>query len=325
MKLYVIALVVVCLLVFIVYTDFQMGPTVYKEPLKGTPIMINDVVVDSILFNPHFDTKNRNGVIMDFYKKQFDRKADVSDKISLQHDNIATLNVHKFEPINLKYSIGDCIGAVFQLMDKFNICVMALQEVPLSRLDDFQHILESEGFYHTIDDFDESFRRFSFREPITNVVISKHPITVEKKLLLKTEDANIWKHRHAIFFKVGCPKYLGKLFCATHLECNIYSDNKLVSDNMVSRKLQIKDIFNYGQAGPDIIMGDLNLLPDSPEYLLLATRYSDSGNKERYTIPLYTGEPMTVDYIWHKDKIQVESYDVNYLWSDHRPVVGIVT
>ena len=293
-----------------------MGPTVRVTPLQGIPIISGDVVIDTLMFNPTLI--DQRDVLTNFYTKNL-KKVDVPVDGSV--DNIATLNVHIFEPINLNFNRMECMTAVLQLMKKFSISIMALQEVPLNKLDIFQNLVESYGLYHTIDDFDYGFA--DTREPITNVVLSTYPITERKKLLLSSENC-IYKHRHAIFFKVPAhPRYGDKLFCTTHLEVDKW--DPYVSE-MVTRKLQIKDIFNYNQ-GPDIIMGDLNLVPDSPEYALLATKYKLSSHVD-FTAPAYAGIPNIVDYIWFRKKDEtatwhIDTYAVNYIWSDHRPVIGI--
>jgi len=327
----IVAIIIVCLLAFVIMGDFQMGPT-KREPYmgEGVPIVSDGVIIDKLKFNNDFKNKNRNGAMVDFYTKQLKRTADqtkTSSTLDSHKDNICTLNVHMFEPINLNYSVIECMEATIQLMHRFNISVLTLQEVPVDYLDEFQDLLEHNSLYHTIDDFDESF--IGTKEPITNVVISRYPIIKEKKILLTTEQPHIFKHRHAIFFKVPAHPHHGeKLFCTTHLEVDVFSDKK--KSNEAVRKLQLRDIFAFNKTGPDIIMGDLNLEPQSPEYAKLLTKYK-IDSKVEYTVPTFEEDQIPIsDYIWFKKNDEkatwsIQTYDVNYLWSDHRPVIGILT
>jgi endonuclease/exonuclease/phosphatase family metal-dependent hydrolase len=330
------AIVVVCLLAFVIMTDFQMGP-VKREPYmgEGVPIVSNGVIIDKLKFNSEFSQKNKNSAIVDFYTQQIQRTEDQSKTSAIldsHTDNIATLNVHMFEPINMNYTRYECMEATLQLMKRFNVSVLTLQEVPVDYLDEFQDLLERKNIYHTIDDFDEGF--IGTKEPITNVVISKYPVIKEKKVLLSTEPTHIFKHRHAIFFRVPAHPHHGqKLFCTTHLEVDIFttldnSGQKYQKSNEVIRKLQLRDIFTFNTSGPDIIMGDLNLEPESPEYAKLLTKYK-IDSKVEYTVPKFDENQIpTSDYIWYKKNDEkatwsIQTYDVNYLWSDHRPVIGI--
>lgn len=328
------AIIVVCLLAFVIMGDIQMGPVErIVDNREGIPIVSDGVVIDKLKFNTDFSKKNENGAMVNFYTKQIQRTADqtkTSAVLDSHKDNIATLNVHMFKSINLNYPVRECMDSTLQLMYRFNISVLALQEVPVRYLDDFQDLIESRKLYHTIDDFDESF--VDTKEPLTNVVISTYPIIKEKKILLTTEQPHRFKHRHAIFFRVPAhPNYGEKIFCTTHLEVDIFTmhqGQKMQLKNEVIRKLQLRDIFAFGTSGPDIIMGDLNLEPESPEYAKLVAKY-EIDSKVEYTVPKFDEHQIpTSDYIWFKKNDKkatwsIQTYDVNYPWSDHRPVIGV--
>jgi len=337
----ILALLVLCLIVLAVMSDIQTGPTRAVEPLHGIPIVLDDIVIDKLLFNPNFDGKKKQAI--EFYAKQVnrtERQAEISAVLDGNTDNIATINVHGFEPINLNYTKRECMQAPLQMMRRFNISVLAMQEVPINMLNEFYGIINDDvlingrQIYHSIDDFDAAFA--DSREPITNVVLSYYPIVKEKKILLTSEPDYIYRHRHAIFFRVPAhPQHGEKLFCTTHLEVGAPNEGGSNSDSVRGRKNQLNDIFTYNKIGPDILMGDLNLWPDSPEYAKIATKYQINSENVDYTIPNYRnlgldGGKTVVDYIWfRKNDVQatwsVKSYSINYPWSDHRPVVGVYT
>jgi len=359
----IVVLIVICLISFAILTDVREGPKKEVYLGKGIPIVSNDVVIDKLLFNPHFFKKNTTAknAIIDFYTKQLkntDEHGKVQSEIDSKSDNIATLNCHGFEPINLNYTPTDCMVATIRLMKQYNISILALQEVPIPFLKEFHNIINHSTFsnmekssdtgriYHTIDDFDLALQ--GTKEDITNVVLSLYPIDKEKKLLLTSEPNYIFRHRSAVFFRVPKhPHYGNKLFCVTHLESGIPATflNKNVKTyidtetDIRARKNQLRDIMNYpnaGTLGPDILMGDFNFWPESSEYLKVAAKYK-IDNRVDYTIPDFRdyndgqNDPKRrpqVDYIWFKKNDpnanwSIRSYAVNYIWSDHRPVIGI--
>lgn len=339
----VIIIIVICLIAFAILTDIS-NPT--KEASStfnttGIPIVSNNIVIDKLLFNPNFSKKNPK-LIIDFYTKQLkNNNSDVQAAIDIGTDNIATLNCHGFEPINLNYTPTDCMIATIRLMKQYNISILGLQEVPIPFLKEFHNILNNNQIFHTIDDFDLALQ--GTKEDITNVVLSLYPIDKEKKVLLTSEPNYIFRHRSAIFFRVPQhPHYNTKLLCVTHLESGLPVDKNII--DIRARKNQLRDIMNYpnaGTVGPDIIMGDLNFWPESPEYLKIsnhASKIYKIDNHVDYTIPdfrNYDGKnnPNSrpqVDYIWFKKndpnaKWSIRSYAVNYIWSDHRPVIGVYT
>lgn len=340
----IVVLLIICLISFAILTDVREGPKKEVYLGKGIPIVSNDVVIDKLLFNPHFFKKNTTAknAIIDFYTKQLQNKDGKNQSIiDSKSDNIATLNCHGFEPINLNYTPTDCMVATIRLMKQYNISILALQEVPIPFLKEFHNIVNSSNIYHTIDDFDLALQ--GTKEDITNVVLSYYPIDKEKKLLLTSEPNYIFRHRSAIFFRVPKhPHYGTKLFCVTHLESGVpavlnKNNTYIDSDTDIrARKNQIRDIMNYpnaGTLGPDIFMGDFNFWPESPEYLKVAAKYKIDNHVD-YTIPDfrdYNDDPNRrpqVDYIWFKKndanaKWSIRTYAVNYIWSDHRPVIGI--
>ena len=317
-----------------VKSDFQSNR---NETYTITPLDLGEVGVDSLILNPEFERKNRHGDIVDFYKKQLEldevqKKTSVEITSAPVSDHIGTLNVHMFRPINLAHSYDEAMGAPIQLMDKFNVSILALQEVPLQYLDQFEDIIDSNHMFSTISKKDEVFENSD--EPVTNVVISRYPIVEEARRFLPNDGPYTHRHRHVIYFRVPTHPYYGdKLFATTHLEVAEQSDD--VTATRI-RKQQIHDILRNAplKAGPDIIMGDLNFksLVDrnadkpTPEFALLDSKYHNEValSEFHYTTPWNT----TVDYIWYKKTDPkktwgISSYSVNYPWSDHRPVIGV--
>lgn len=338
----ILALLVLCLIVLAVMSDIQTGPKIETEPLKGIPIVLDDVVIDKLLFNPNFNSKRKQAI--EFYAKQVnrtDKQSDISAILDSSPDNIATINVNKFEPINLNYTKQECMQAPLQMMHRFNISVLVMQEVPINMLNEFYEVINNDilisgrKIYHTIDDFDAAFA--NSREPITNVVLSYYPIVSEKKVILTAEPDYIFRHRHAIFFRVPAhPIYGEKLFCTTHLEVGAPDGAGIENMGAIrGRKNQLNDIFTYNKIGPDIILGDFNFWPDSPEYAKIAAKYQIDMSDIDYTIPNYRNlgyenGKTVVDYIcFRKNDKQaiwsIKSYAINYPWSDHRPVIGAYT
>lgn len=350
-------LIVLCLLALAIMSDFKAGPTDRMEDQRrGVSIVLDDVVIDKLLMNPNFTRKDdaTQGAITKFYMKQIQRtqQAKISNIIDANKDNIATLNVHSFEPINLNYSKKECMEAPLQMMHRFNISVLGLQEFPIRDVEKFVEVMRDFSIkhqipiYHTIDDFELALK--DSKEPIGNVVISRYPIIKEKKVMLPAEPEWIFRHRYAVFFRVPEHPTLGtKLFCVTHLEVGHPPSGKNINKdienaNIRGRKMQIHNIFNYlgseRTGGPDIIMGDLNFRPvvnnkPSPEYALLASKYQINAIGVDYTIPDYmnigddSGENI-VDYIWYRKNDpnaswSIQTYAVNYPWSDHKPIIGI--
>jgi endonuclease/exonuclease/phosphatase family metal-dependent hydrolase len=343
-------LIILCLLALAIMSDFKAGPTERVEDSRlGVSIVdFSGVVIDKLLMNPNFAQKDgaTHGAVTKFYMKQVQRtptQTKISSIIDANKDNIATLNVHSFEPINLNYTRQECMEAPLQMMHRFNISILGIQEFPIKLADKFIEVLRAFSvkhqipIYHTIDDFELALR--DSKESIANIVISKYPIIKERKVILPSEPEWIFRHRNAVFFRVPEHPTLGsKLFCLTHLEVGSYANNKEKENaNIRGRKNQIHEIFNYDNKGPDIIMGDLNFRPGDankgPEWSLLASKYKiDSGGVD-YTIPDYmntgdeTGQNI-VDYIWFRKNDataswSIQTYSVNYPWSDHRPVIGV--
>lgn len=277
-----------------------------------------EITTDKLTLNPEF--RHADAVIQ-FYKKQLDRSEEQTLQIAdieEHNDNIATLNVHSFHPINLEHDRKEVMEAPLKFMRRFNISLLVLQEVPISALNAFTDLIERSGLHHSINEFDYAFA--TSKEPITNMIICRYPIVIERKLLLPTENY-IFRHRHAIFFRIPAhsiwPK---KLFCTTHLEAAEMTRNE--SDRTRIRKSQLRAIMDHK---PDFIIGDLNFAEQTPEYKMIAKFYKTSKASEYTTTPWGT-----FDYIWYKKpdtdaKWHIETYSVNYIWSDHRPVIGVFT
>ena len=282
---------------------------------KIEPPVPGEITVDKLVLNPEF----RHPAVARFYKEQLNRSEEQTLQIAdiEEHpDNIATLNVHRFHPINLEHDKKEVMEAPLKMMRRFNISVLVLQEVPVSSLEQFTNFVEGSGLYHTINEFDYDFA--TSKEPITNMVISRYPIVIERKLLLPTENY-IFRHRHAIFFRMPAhPIWSKKLFCATHLEVAELTKNE--GDRHRIRKIQLRAIIDQN---PDFIIGDLNFAERTPEYKMISKFYKTSKASRYTTTPWGTS-----DYIWYKKadpnaKWCIETYSVNYIWSDHRPVIGV--
>jgi endonuclease/exonuclease/phosphatase family metal-dependent hydrolase len=294
---------------------------------RSIPVKLGSLTVDKLILNPEFYQKNRHGEIVRFYKEQINKteaQALQTAEIEEHNDNLATLNLHYFHPINLEHKKKEVMEAPIKFMKRFNISVLALQEVPVKSLPQFTAFVERSGLYHTANEFDHSFG--VSKEPITNMVISRYPIVVERRLILPAEQPYIFRHRHAIFFRIPAhPIWPTKLFAATHLEVAEFRDHT-ESDKVRIRKNQIRAIMDMN---PDFIMGDLNFVEHTPEYKMIDRHFMTSkardANGETYTTtPWWT----TVDYIWYKKsdpnaKWYIETYSANYPWSDHRPVIGV--
>lgn len=285
-----------------------------EQYIDRHPAEPGEITTDKLTLNPEFRHPN----IVNFYKEQLNRSEEQTLQIAdieEHNDNITTLNVHSFHPINLEHDKKEVMEAPLKFMRRFNISLLVLQEVPLSALDQFANLVERSGLFHSINEFDDAFA--TSKEPITNMVISKYPIVLERKLLLPTENY-VFRHRHAIFFRIPAhPIWPKKLFCATHLEVAEMHPK----DAVRIRKLQLRAIIDQN---PDFIIGDLNFAEQTPEYKMIAKFFKTSKASKYTTTPWRT----TVDYIWYKKsdpdaKWHIETYSVNYIWSDHRPVIGV--
>ncbi len=266
------------------------------------------------MINPEFSHPE---AVARFYKAQLNRSEEQTLQIAdiEEHsDNLATLNVHSFHPINLEHDKKEVMEAPLKMMRRFNISVLILQEVPVASLAVFTDLVERSGLHHTINEFDYDFA--TSKEPITNMVISRYPIVIERKLLLPAENY-IFRHRHAIFFRIPAhPIWPKKLFCATQLE----SAEMTRDDAVRIRKSQLRAIMDQN---PDFIIGDLNFAEQTPEYKMIAKFFKTSKASNYITTPW-----QTLDYIWYKKpdpdaKWHIETYSVNYIWSDHRPVIAV--
>jgi endonuclease/exonuclease/phosphatase family metal-dependent hydrolase len=332
----IIVLIVVCLIALLYFSGGDASDHSY-EPFdesfnkKTIPIQLGEITIDKLVLNPEFDEKNASldasgeGAIVRFYKEQINKteaQALQTAKIEDHSDNIATLNVHFFHPINLEHHKKEVMEAPLKFMKRFNISVLALQEVPVTSLDEFVDLVERSGLYHSVDAYDYDRDK---NEPITNMVISRYPLVVEPKRHLPTESPYEFRKRHAIFFRIPShPIWPQKLFAATHLEVAEATPEEGVKNRI--RKNQIRAIMDQN---PDFIMGDLNFAEHTPEYDMISKFYKTSKASDYYN-QTYTTTPWgtTVDYIWYKQsdpnaKWHIETYSANYPWSDHRPVIGV--
>ncbi|MFU0800654.1 MAG: hypothetical protein ACFWUE_08360 [Xylanivirga thermophila] len=107
-------------------------------------------------------------------------------------------------------------------------------------------------------------------------------------------------------------------FHVTHLD---YRGDPIV------REMQVDDMLNiYSEiAGPKILVGDLNALPDAPELVPLFEYLNDSwdltGEGEGYTFPV-DNPHKRIDYILTSTKIEVVNAEViDADASDHSPVI----
>lgn len=320
----IIILIVICLIALLYFSTRSES---LREPLiqhdDSIPVQFGELTVDKLTLNPEFYDGE---TMIRFYKEQINKTeaqtlqiAEIED----HSDNIATLNVHFFHPINLEHKKKEVMEAPLKIMQRFNISVLALQEVPVNSLPQFTDLVERSGLYHTINEFEYDFAKS--KEPIVNMIVSRYPVVVERKLILPTETAYIFRHRYAIFFRIPAhPIWPTKLFCATHLE--VAELSKIAGEKQRIRKNQLRAIMDHN---PDFIMGDLNFAEFTPEYDFIKKTYMTSKARD-IEGSTYTTTPWwtTVDYIWYKKSDpnmpwHIETYSVNYPWSDHRPVIGV--
>lgn len=316
----------ICLIALLYFGESSEETLNVYDNEPGIPVKLNGVTVDKLVLNPEFYEKDRDGEITRFYAEQLyktEAQTLQTAKIESHQDNLATLNVHFFHPINLKHKKKEVMEAPLKFMRRFNISVLALQEVPAKMLPEFATFIEECGLYHTINDFEHDFR--NSKEPVVNMVVSRYPIIVERKLILPTEQPYIFRHRYAIFFRIPThPIWPQKLFAATHLEVAEMTNND--GDKIRIRKNQIRAIMDHN---PDFIMGDLNFAEQTSEYNMISQFYKTS---KAYDLEgsTYTTTPWwtTVDYIWYKKSDpnaswHIETYSTNYPYSDHKPVIGV--
>ena len=185
-KFVIIGLIVICLIVLLYFTgeSEEHEPRISRND-RGIPIRLGEVTVDKLVLNPEFYQDHEE--VTRFYTEQLDRtEAQVLETAEIEdhNDNIATLNVHFFHPINLEHKKKEVMEAPLKFMRRFNISVLILQEVPTSSLGEFTAFVERSGLHHTVDDFDYNFGET--KAPITNMAISRYPIVVDRKIILQT-------------------------------------------------------------------------------------------------------------------------------------------
>ena len=130
-KFVIIGLIVICLIVLLYFTgesEEEHKPRNFRND-QSVPIRLGEITVDKLVLNPEFyqDAKE----VTRFYTEQLDRteaQTLQTAEIEEHNDNIATLNVHFFHPINLEHKKKEVMEAPLKFMRRFNISVLILQE-----------------------------------------------------------------------------------------------------------------------------------------------------------------------------------------------------
>lgn len=153
------------------------------------------------------------------------------------------------------------------------------------------------------------------RRQYGTAILSKYPIVESKNTFLPKTGNNEQRGLLEALVKVkGAPVR----FYNTHLQHN----------SSVERALQVRAIMEHtgDVEGPQVLMGDLNALPEAPELAPLYERYADAwplgGEGPGYTISA-ENPTRRIDYVFVTPDVVVEGASVpRTLASDHLPVVA---
>lgn len=237
----------------------------------------------------------------DMFYNSFYETSDVYD--------IATLNVHHFESINMNDTEDECMDGLIQFAKtnvKFFVCV---QEIKQEQIPQLIEKIEKANLYHTFDNFEGKDNL----EHLANVVISHKPINILEKKFLKSQKFRE-KYRYYILFQVDG---INQKFACTHLEI-ISSVKKIRNPQTYNATIRVYQIHQLIKLSPDFIIGDLNInIANRAEMVYISNYYSmNVANHTEYTTP-YNNR---VDYICSKYPNIYDTFIVPYKYSDHRAV-----
>jgi endonuclease/exonuclease/phosphatase family metal-dependent hydrolase len=153
------------------------------------------------------------------------------------------------------------------------------------------------------------------RRQYGTAILSKYPIVESKNTLLpKLSNSEQRGLLEALIKVKGAPVR----FYDTHLQHN----------NSGERALQVRAIMEHTRdvKGPQVLVGDLNALPEAPELAPLYERYNDAwplgGEGPGYTISA-ENPTRRIDYVFVTPDVAVRGASVpRTLASDHLPVVA---
>lgn len=213
--------------------------------------------------------------------------------------DVLSINVHMFVPV----VEADMKAEFIKYIKTINPKILAVQEIPKH---DVGEIARACGYkYHW------SVNNGSYNDSMKLAVYSRYPAKV--KIIEKNYD----KKRGMIVLRIGARKLLfthgpiGKSYMRgrklDYLEVfyEKYYKNKKLQDTYVDDLLKIE---------PDLIIGDLNILPQNDQ----SHKFEELGYKT-YDIDTPTSiHDVKVDWVWTKLDGTQRIY--NWIYSDHRPI-----
>ncbi len=265
--------------------------------------LLGDKMLDDFALNTDFALKNQSSQITNFYQTAVQHSGDALNLPKSKVLRLATMNIHSGESINALHKREDALQYVKTFMESNDIDVMGLQEVGIDTVNDLRdYVKPFHSYYHTISGSD-----------ICNMVVTKHQC---KTYTVPLPD-KFYARRNMIVVR-----YDGYKIGVVHLA--IFYDrkrnSKLLEQNIkknVSVRVASLDIIQKHNL--DIVMGDFNFNRNEPEYEIMRGKgYVESDVNNVPTTPFGT----TVDFIWHRPTIKIQTQVMYSIYTDHRPVVG---
>ena len=281
-------------------------------------------IIDNFSMSSDNILSNNNFQMMRFYQEHnFNSKRNeiISKHISkIKGFCIMTFNVHLFKSINNLESSKFAFQMLLQMIIKFNIDLICLQEFFYNNLLSLEYIKNELNKIGYILHFLPIYSSYG------NAIISREEPFIEKTIILPNYSRG--EKRIATFFRLKNIKYL---FCITHLEIGkrykfagqLLPESELrelVAFNSNIRSRQLDAIMNYA---PDIILGDFNFEKRNDEYYNITKTYLTFDKYILKTTPFGT----TVDFIFYRKKSNIPvvySCTVDFQYSDHLPVLNII-
>lgn len=288
---------------------------------------IDSEIFKKYSFNSIFHNKKFLGVFKQYYDNQIDNNRNKQIlkiiKETKPKFKFMTFNVHSFVSSNSNDSYELILNKLKELLNKFDIDFIIMQEFASYINDNFIENMFTE--YNILKSPNLGNRRDKY---FGNVLLSKDKIKKYNFIELSQIKGN---RRMATFFELENEIVKNINFCGTHLEIgdrytersgSFKQHNQIIETYNSNVNKRILELNKIDKINPDIIMGDLNFTKDDPEFEHISVKYIDTLVEEYPT--LFNNE--RVDFVLKnkKNSIKCESYVISYPYSDHLPIIGLI-
>lgn len=268
---------------------------------------------DGFIVTGNASAKNHDHRMIKWYLEQESLEGETTplEKPEGSH-RILSINVHNFRAIKENGNTPEmAVEGMLRMADSQGADLVVMCEVSFSHLDILKARMHQYGYW--------GLSRLP--DNTTTLVMTRVAATFEPPVKISEGDhPEIRVPRWATCFQAWDVR-----FCATHLSIGV---NPYIAANQprvdeirkLNSRWRIAELDNILKLKPDVIIGDLNFVPEDPEFRHLikkgyVTQQVDS------TTPFGT----QVDYAWVRSGSTIsKSYQINtlpYHWSDHKPIV----